>query len=123
LKERKVEKYHYLNYGQLDAHLFHEGTYYKSYEFLGAHLIDEDGEESTRFVVWAPGAKEVYLTGDFNCWNEENLPLQNIENSGLWNICISDVAEYDCYKYRILTKNDEVIYKSDPYALFVTFIN
>lgn len=115
-RERYVENHNYIDYGQLDAFLFHEGTFYKSYEFLGAHHVNNEVEEGTRFVVWAPGAKEVFLTGDFNSWNENNLPLKKIEKSGLWNICISDVQEYDCYKYRIITQDNEVLYKSDPYA-------
>lgn len=102
----------YIEDGQLDAYLFHEGTFYKSYEFLGAHRI----EGGVRFVVWAPRAQEVYLIGDFNDWHETNLPLKKIENSGLWNICLNNVNEYDCYKYRIISEDGEVLIKSDPYA-------
>lgn len=102
----------YIEDGQLDAYLFHEGTYYKSYEFLGAHKI----QGGVRFVVWAPQAKEVYLIGDFNQWHKTNLPLKKIENSGLWNICITNVEEYDSYKYRIISKDGEERIKADPYA-------
>lgn len=113
---RTVDDCYYIDYGEMDAFLFHEGTFYKSYEFLGAHYINENGKSSVRFVVWAPRAKEVYLTGDFNDWNENNLPLKRIGESGLWNICIDKVLEYDRYKYRILTQENEVIFKADPYA-------
>ena len=102
----------YIEDGQLDAYLFHEGTYYKSYEFLGAHKIDR----GVRFVVWAPNALEVYLMGDFNSWEENDLPFKKIENSGLWNICISNIKEYDSYKYRIISKDKKELIKSDPYA-------
>lgn len=102
----------YIEDGQLDSYLFHEGSYYKSYEFLGVHRI----QGGVRFVVWAPEAKEVYLIGDFNEWHKNNLPLKKIENSGLWNICITDVNEYDSYKYRIITQEGEELIKADPYA-------
>lgn len=110
------ENYFYIEDGSLDAYLFHEGTFYKSYEFLGAHCIEIDGVQAVRFIVWAPGAKEVYLIGDFNEWNESNLPLKRIENSGLWNVCVKNVKEFDCYKYRIISQDNEVRIKADPYA-------
>lgn len=103
----------YIDNGAMDAFLFHEGTFYKSYEFLGAHYIQGQGY---RFVVWAPRAKEVYLTGDFNNWNQISLPMKRIGESGLWNIIVKNVSEYDCYKYRIISWEGEELYKADPYA-------
>ena len=102
----------YIEEGTLDAYLFHEGRYYKSYEFLGAHSI----EDAVRFVVWAPRAKEVFLIGDFNDWREDNLRLKPIKKSGLWNICVEGVKEFDSYKYLIITEKGEKLYKADPYA-------
>ena len=111
-----MKNYFYIREGEIDAYLFHEGTFYKSYEFLGAHPIEEKGVKAVRFVVWAPRAKEVYLTGDFNNWNDTNLPLKKIGNSGLWNICVTNVEEFHCYKYRIISQEGEVMMKADPYA-------
>lgn len=107
--------YFYTKKGQFDAHLFHEGTFYESYTFLGAHKLEED-EEYVRFIVWAPRARQVFLTGDFNNWNETNLPMERIEESGLWNICVKGVSQFDSYKYRIITEENEVLMKADPYA-------
>lgn len=109
-------KYVYSEDVDFDAHLFHEGTYYKSYEFLGAHPIVIEGVQYVRFVVWAPRAKEVYLIGDFNDWNNTSLPLERIKLSGLWNICVRDVEQYNAYKYRIITEHNEERIKADPYA-------
>lgn len=106
----------YISNKELDVYLFHEGTYYKSYEFLGSHPIELNGKEVVRFVVWAPRAKAVYLIGDFNNWNEISLPLKRIENSGLWSICVPNVKEYDGYKYRIISYDHQVRIKADPYA-------
>lgn len=103
----------YYEEGALDAHLFHEGTFYKSYEFLGAHPMDND---AVRFVVWAPRAKAVYLIGDFNQWREYELELKPIKDSGLWNICLRGVETFASYKYLVITQEDEKIYKADPYA-------
>lgn len=96
----------------LDSYLFHEGTYYKSYEFLGAHAF----EDGVRFVVWAPRAREVFLIGDFNDWKEDDLKLQAIEGSGLWSIHVRGVEEFHSYKYLIISGQGEKLYKADPYA-------
>lgn len=111
-----IANFNYIDYGELDSFLFHEGTFYKSYEFLGSHYIKENNKEYYRFVVWAPRAKEVYLVGDFNSWNNISLPMKKIKDSGLWNICIENFEEYDCYKYRIVSQEGEILFKSDPYA-------
>ncbi len=72
------------------------------------------GVKAVRFVVWAPRAKEVYLTGDFNNWNDTNLPLKKIGNSGLWNICVTNVEEFHCYKYRIISQEGGSYDESRP---------
>lgn len=110
------ENYFYWEEGEKDAYLFHKGLSYKSYEFLGAHPIKKGKKEAVRFVVWAPRAKEVYLIGDFNNWHETSLPLERIGETGLWNICLKGVKEFDSYKYRIASYNGEVRIKADPYA-------
>ncbi|MFA5577608.1 MAG: 1,4-alpha-glucan branching protein GlgB [Tissierellaceae bacterium] len=104
--------YHYIENGELDAYLFHEGTYYRSYEFLGAHRV----QTGVRFVLWAPNAKELYLMGDFNNWHGTSLPLRRIKNSGLWNIVVEDVKDFDSYKYRIIGREGEERIKADPYG-------
>lgn len=108
--------YFYLNEGEWDSHLFHEGTFYKSYAFLGAHPIRRFEIDAYRFVVWAPNAKAVYLIGDFNQWTPNQYPLQKLKDSGLWQICVPNVQNFDSYKYQIISPNDDVLYKADPYA-------
>lgn len=48
----------------LAIYFFHEGTNFKSYEYFGCFL-DELG---ATFRVWAPNAKNVYVTGEFCGW-------------------------------------------------------
>ena len=117
LRETIMEKgYFYLNEGALDVHLFHEGTNKMSYNFFGAHAIQHFDTEAVRFIVWAPNAREVHLVGDFNDWNDYNLPMQRISDSGVWQICVPYVQSYDRYKYRITTASHQIIYKADPFA-------
>ncbi len=109
-------RHFYWENGEKDSYLFNEGTSYKSYEFLGAHPVNINNKEAVRFVVWAPRAKEVYLMGDFNNWHETDLPLKTIGETGLWNICVQGVKQFDSYKYRIISYKGEVRIKADPYA-------
>lgn len=112
-------QYYYVKGHSLDAHTFHEGKNYQSYKFLGAHPVtDKEGHAAVRFVVWAPNAQYVNLVGDFNGWNDYDLPLVRISGSGVWGICVYDVQEGDAYKYRIVTQDNRILYKADPYAFY-----
>ncbi|SES89284.1 1,4-alpha-glucan branching enzyme [Natronincola peptidivorans] len=101
---------------QEDLYLFHEGTNYYSYRFLGAHLIEENGQRGTRFTVWAPNAEEVRLVGDFNNWQGYSHRMEQISNSQLWSIFVGNIQEGALYKYEVYGKNREVFLKSDPYG-------
>lgn len=102
-------------------YLFNEGKNYESYEFLGAHKYEYNGKKWMSFCVWAPNAREVFLMGDFNNWHDHNLRMSNINNSGIWNICIDEFGLYQNYKYRIITPDYRSIVKSDPYAFYSEF--
>ena len=52
--------FYYPNSESEDTYLFHEGTNYRSYRFLGAHPVESDSN-AVRFAVWAPNAKYVNL--------------------------------------------------------------
>jgi 1,4-alpha-glucan branching enzyme len=39
-----------------DLHLLAEGTHWRSYERLGAHVRTIDGVTGVNFAVWAPNA-------------------------------------------------------------------
>jgi 1,4-alpha-glucan branching enzyme len=47
------------------------------------------GKESrnVRFVIYAPTARDVHLTGDFNNWNARSTPMLRMENAdkGFWS--------------------------------------
>ena len=71
-----------------DIYLFREGTYFRSYEKLGAHPTPagEPGEQGTHFAVWAPNAASVSVVGDFNGWNPQSNPLEaRADSSGIWS--------------------------------------
>ena len=55
--------------GPLDDLLIGEGTHFRLFDKLGAHLIEHEGASGVHFAVWAPNAQRVALVGDFNDWN------------------------------------------------------
>ena len=58
-----------------DLHLLGEGTHYRNYERLGAHLRTHEGFRGVHFAVWAPNAERVSVTGNFNHWDGRRHPM------------------------------------------------
>ena len=67
-----------------DLYLFNEGSHFKLYDKLGAHLMEQDGKKGVSFAVWAPNARKVSVIGDFNQWNKTKNPLRSRASSGIW---------------------------------------
>ena len=102
----------------LARYLFHQGTNYRAYEYLGAHRAGD----TYSFRVWAPNADAVALCGDFNKWNTDSHPMKRVSEKGVWEICLPSKAieEGQTYKYFIHNKGKS-FFKADPYAfLFET---
>ena len=93
--------------------LFHQGTYYHAYNLLGCH--PENG--GAWFRVWAPNAKEISVVGDFNAWDASQSKMKKIQNTGIWEVFVQSVKQFDNYKYQILTADDKTLFKADPYAV------
>ncbi|MCL2221935.1 MAG: 1,4-alpha-glucan branching protein GlgB, partial [Oscillospiraceae bacterium] len=101
---------------ELPIYLFHQGTNYRAYEFMGCHYNSKT--KVAVFRVWAPNAKAVSLVGDFNDWNQSATPMTVISEGGVWEVTVKDVETYQCYKYAIETHHWGTILKADPYAFF-----
>ena len=63
--------------GNLPLYLFHQGTNYKAYEYLGAHPCKIGTTEGFIFRVWAPNARQVSVVGDFNNWDGQANPMEH----------------------------------------------
>ncbi len=94
------------------SYLFHQGTNYYAYKYLGAHKTPD----GYAFRVWAPNADSIMLTGDFNNW-DESIPLTKEGEGGIWSVAVPEgvVKAGDKYKYKIYGCG-QVHYKADPYA-------
>jgi 1,4-alpha-glucan branching enzyme len=102
--------------GATDLWLLAEGTHYRPYEKLGAHLIDHEGVAGVNFAVWAPNARRVAVTGSFNGWDGRRHPMQRRSASGIWELFLPGIAAGDLYKFEMRTQDGAVLLKADPYA-------
>ena len=69
------------------------------------------------FHVWAPHAAQVSLIGDFNGWDAENAPMALVDNGGVWEAELPELAQFENYKFCILTEDGRQLMKSDPYGV------
>ncbi len=98
-----------------DLHLLGEGTHWKSYERLGAHLRTINQVQGVNFAVWAPNATSVSVIGDFNQWDGRRHPMRKHIPSGIWELFIPGLKEGEIYKFSV-KHGDQVLEKSDPYG-------
>lgn len=100
---------------RLPLYLFHQGTNYRAYEFMGSHFCVAGGKEGVIFRTWAPHADSVAVTGDFNGWNVNSHEMRRISEEGVFELFIEGLKEYDSYKYAV-KRGGKILYKADPYA-------
>jgi 1,4-alpha-glucan branching enzyme len=102
-----------------DLHLFNEGTHYRIYDKLGAHIVTRGGETGTVFGVWAPNAREVSVMGSFNDWNPHSHLLQARGSSGIWEGFIPGIGKGSMYKYHISSRHQGYVAdKADPVGFY-----
>ena len=101
------------NEAELPVYLFHQGTNFRAYEYLGAHPIDG----GFVFRVWAPDAAAVAVTGDFDGW-QGTLAMTRISEGGVWEAEGKGEGFHrgSRYKYLITAADGRRLYKADPYA-------
>ena len=75
-----------------DLYLFNEGSHYRLYDKMGAHLVTHNGEAGAVFSVWAPNARSVSVLGDFNGWDSKSHRLKSRGSSGIWEGFIPGVT-------------------------------
>jgi len=102
--------------GELDLHLFAEGTHRRLWQVLGAHTGVQEGGRGVAFAVWAPHARQVSVVGDFCDWDGRRHPLSPLASSGVWHGFVPGAKPGSLYKYEILTPHGHLRLKTDPFA-------
>jgi 1,4-alpha-glucan branching enzyme len=94
--------------GELDLHLFAEGSHRYLHRSFGA----QPGDGGTRFAVWAPNASAVSAVGTFDGWAHEHR-LDGSE-AGVWSGWVDGAHQGDRYLYRVTDRAGNTVEKSDP---------
>ncbi len=103
--------------GEMDVWLLAEGTHYRPYERLGAHLREIDSIAGVAFALWAPNAQRVSVVGDFNHWDGRRHPMRLRRECGVWEIFVPGIGPGARYKYELRTHDGVVLpLKADPYG-------
>ncbi len=111
----KAKKIKHTSPSDLPIYLFHQGTNYRAYDYLGAHFGEKDGKNGVYFRTWAPNAFSISVVGDFNGWDEFANPMVRISDGGIFEAFIEGLKEFDTYKFAV-KHNKKTVLKADPYA-------
>ena len=102
--------------GDIDLHLFGEGTHRRLWEKLGAHVRTMDGVAGVSFAVWAPNARRVSVVGDFCGWDGRIFPMRSMGASGVFELFVPEIKPGALYKYEMVTQEGLIRVKADPFA-------
>ena len=103
--------------GELDLYLYGEGKHLRIYDKLGSHLVTHQGVQGVSFAVWAPNAKRVSVVGTFNGWDGRRHMMRPRGSSGIWELFVPGLREWDIYKYELIGAQGRLMpLKSDPFG-------
>lgn len=100
--------------GETDAWLLAEGKHLRPWQKLGAHPTTVNGQAGVAFAVWAPAARQVELTGDFNGWQHQ--PMRLRPECGVWELFVPGAHVGHWYKFAVHGADGRTVMKADPYA-------
>ena len=97
---------------------FLNGQSVTAFDYFGAHFCRMFDKDGVVFRVYAPLAKQISLIGEFNGWDPRVHVMSKIDDTGVYEIFVPGLREYQTYKYHILDCNNNYIDKADPYAFY-----
>lgn len=65
------------------------GPVSQGHHYFGFNRGESDGKPGVWYREWAPGAKQLFLTGDFNNWDRWRTPLTR-DSFGVWSVFLPD---------------------------------
>jgi 1,4-alpha-glucan branching enzyme len=111
------DAYRYLpTLGEIDLHLLGEGRHESLWQRLGSHVQRYGDVTGVSFAVWAPNARGIRVTGDFNYWDGRPYPMRAMGASGVWELFVPDIGPGTRYKYEICGADGVWRLKADPLA-------
>lgn len=91
---------------------FYTGECFDAYRFFGAHPAG-GSEKGWCFRVWAPGALEIQVCGDFNGWKGQKM---DFAPGGIWNLHLPEAREGQLYKFNIHGRDGSWVMHTDPFG-------
>lgn len=103
-------------YGLLYDFLF--GQSIDAYTFFGAHFEKKGRYKGVTFRLYAPGADDVSVIGEFNNWDVSAHKMSKIDDSGVWEVFVRGLKDYQTYKFHFKNSKGKYVDKIDPFAFF-----
>lgn len=104
---------------KFQSYLFHQGTNFTSYDYLGAHEEFDEASKSyfCTFRVWAPNARHVALASGYTGWDTPQ-PMVRVTDAGVWETVLEGKESFEglLYKYAVTGADGNTYLKADPYA-------
>ena len=94
------------------------GQCIEAHNYFGAHFETKNKVDGVTFRLYAPSAWDVSVIGDFNSWDVGAHKMNRIDDSGVWEVFIPGVKNYQSYKYHFKNAKGVYVDKADPYAFF-----
>ena len=106
------------------------GQSIEAYRYFGAHFETHDVLErkggryykrkvsGVMFRLYAPLASDVSIIGDWNGWDVRTHKMAKVDESGVYELFIPGLTNYESYKYHFKNAKGEYVDKADPFAFF-----
>ena len=101
-------------YGLLYDYL--NGQCIEAQNYFGAHFKEENDQKFVTFRLYAPGASDVSVIGEWNSWDFTKDKMNKIDEVGVWELTIPNLTNYQCYKFHFKNAKGEYVDKIDPFA-------
>ena len=97
---------------------FLNGQTIEAHTYFGAHFSEKNGQTVVTFRLYAPMADDVSVIGEWNGWDVTKDKMKKIDDSGVWEIEIPNLQNYQCYKFHFKNASGRYVDKIDPYAFY-----
>ncbi len=103
-------------YGLLLDFLY--GQTIDAYQYFGAHFEKKGRKSGVVFRLYAPGADDVSVIGEWNGWDVGANKMAKVDESGVWEVFVPGVLNYQSYKYHFRNAHGNYVDKADPVAFY-----
>ena len=97
------------------------GQSIEAHQFFGAHFVENYNNSKQNGVVfrlYAPMADDVSVIGEWNGWDYGAHKMNKIDDSGVWEVFIPNLKNYQSYKFHFKNAKGKYVDKADPFAFY-----